>query len=55
MSKRVTVNNLIEILARIDRAENMAQVCWIYDSLDEEVTRLIQEARDRVGCGEKVV
>jgi hypothetical protein len=40
---RVTVKKLIEVLQRLDKCENMAQVCWIFDALPKEVKELIEE------------
>ena len=42
---RVTIKSLTEILKRLDRCENMAQVCWIFDTLPKPVKNLI-EAED---------
>jgi hypothetical protein len=40
---RVTVKKLIEALKRLDKCENMAQVCFVFDTLPKEIKRLIEE------------
>ena len=40
--KRVTVKKLIEILKRIDKCENMAQVCFLFDTLPEEIKSVLK-------------
>jgi len=33
---------LIEVLKRLDKCENMAQVCFLFDTLPKEIKRLIK-------------
>jgi hypothetical protein len=40
---RVTISKLIEVLKRLDKCENMAQVCFVFDTLPKEVKELIEE------------
>ena len=40
--KKVTKKELIEILKRIDKCENMAQVCFLFDHLPEEIKEIIK-------------
>lgn len=40
---RVTVKKLIESLKRLDKAENMAQVCFIFDTFPVEIKKLLEE------------
>ena len=37
---------MVEVLARLDQAENMAQVCWIFDHLSPEVKELLEARRE---------
>lgn len=37
---------MVEVLARLDRAQNMAQVCWIFDHLSPEVKELLQARKE---------
>lgn len=34
---------LIEILKRLDKCENMAQVCFVFDHLPKEIKELLKE------------
>jgi hypothetical protein len=38
---RITVSGLVEVLQRLERCENMAQVCWIFDKLPVEIKTLV--------------
>ena len=37
---------MVDVLARLDRAQNMAQVCWIFDHLSPEVKELLQARKE---------
>jgi hypothetical protein len=40
---RVTVKKLVEALKRLDKAENMAQVCYIFDTLPKEIKEAVEK------------
>lgn len=40
---RVTVKKLVEALKRLDKCENMAQVCYAFDTLPIEIKKLLEE------------
>lgn len=42
--KRVTVKKLIKILNQLDKCENMAQVCYMFDILPKEIKQRLEEA-----------
>lgn len=50
---RVTVKRLIEALKRLDKCENMAQVCFVFDTLPVEVKRLVEEDEKELACIEE--
>ena len=42
MKKVATKKQLIEIIKRIDKCENMAQVCFLFDNLPNEIKEIIK-------------
>lgn len=43
---RITVKRLIEIIARLDRYDNMMQVCYIFDGLPKDIRDKVEELRN---------
>lgn len=46
--KSKTEKELVEVLKRLDRCENMAQVCFVFDSLSSRVKRLLRCTEDEL-------
>jgi hypothetical protein len=44
--RKTLEKELIEYLRRIDKCENMAQVCFIYDHMPEKIKRLVSDTEE---------
>jgi hypothetical protein len=48
---RVTIKKLVEVLQRLDRCENMAQVCHVFDTMPTEIREKVAESIEGDGEG----